>query len=212
MMKKIIFSLGILLFLVQGCASSYLQEAVNVSNEKKSYDKILVVSMASDKASKVRSERALVSKLAENGIQAVAAHEESITSSVSGKLSESEGRALAGSLSATGYQGIIVTNLVNTQQYTDVIPGGTSTSYYPVRYGRYGRYVGAYPITSWEPDRIQSGVEYILETCLYDIRVNKGDNLEWVGRFKVRDPSDLNKVTEKYVNELVEALLESSIQ
>ena len=198
--------------LIQGCASAYLQEAVNVSNKKKSYDKILVVSMASDKASKVRSERALVSKLAENGIQAVPSHEESLTSSISGKLSESEGRALASSLSTKGYQGIIVTNLINTQQYTDVIPGGTSTNYYPVRYGRYGRYVGAYPVTSWEPDRIQTGVEYILETCLYDIRVDKGDNLEWVGRFKVRDPSDVNKVTEKYVSELVSALLDSSIE
>jgi hypothetical protein len=93
-----------------------------------------------------------------------------------------------------------------------VIRGSTTTSYYPVRYGRYGRYVGAYPMTSWEPDRLQTGVEYILETCLYDIRVNDGDNLEWVGRFKVRDPSDLTKVTEKYVKELVDALMESSIQ
>mgnify|MGYP006283176329 CR=1 FL=1 len=210
-MKKVILS-GLILILVQACSSSYLQESIDVSKTKKSYDKILVVTRSSDKASRIRSERALVSKLAENGIQAIASHEEPLTSSIPEKSSEAQARAVAVQLSSKGYQGIIVTNLVDTQQYTDVIPGSTTTSYYPVRYGRYGRYVGAYPVSSWEPDRLQTGVEYILETCLYDIRVIDGDNLEWVGRFKVRDPSDLNKVTEKYVKELVEALMESSIQ
>ncbi len=211
-MKKLTIVCWLVFVLLQGCAGSYLQEAINVSNDKKSYDKILVVTRASDKASRIRSERALVNRLAESGIEAIASHEEPLTSALPEKISESQAKAFADKLSAKGYEGIIVTHLVNTQQYSDVIPGGTTTNYYPVRYGRYGRYVGAYPVTSWEPDRIQNGVEYILESCLYDLRVNDGDHLEWVGRFKIRDPSNLNNVTDKYVNELVEALLQSSIQ
>ena len=179
---------------------------------KKTYDKILVVTRTSDKTSRIRSEDALVNKLSENGIQAVASYQEPLTSSVSGKQTEASAKALANTLFSKGYQGVIITNLINTKQYTDVIPGGPNTTYFPVRYGRYGRYMGAYPITSWEPDQIQSGVDYILESCLYDIRVENEDNLQWVGRFKVRDPSNLTKATDQYMEELVGALLANSIQ
>ena len=58
---------------------------------------------------------------------------------------------------------------------------------------------------------IEVGIEYTLESCLYDITVDQKDNLQWVGRFKVRDPESLVKTIEKYSKELTTALLEQSI-
>jgi hypothetical protein len=64
---------------------------------------------------------------------------------------------------------------------------------------------------AWEPDRLITGTKYILESCLYALDDNDGDNLQWVGMFELKNPRDLNTVTVKYATELTEALLRESI-
>jgi hypothetical protein len=110
-----------------------------------------------------------------------------------------------------GYGGVVITNLISKDQYTDVVPGSTSTAYVPVRYGRFGRYYGTYPMSYWEPDQVKVGIQYTLESCFYDIRQNLNDNLQWVGRFQLKDPKSLTKSINKYSKELTENLMLESI-
>jgi len=210
-MKKILlFTLAGLLF--TSCGSSYLKNSTNVSNEKKSYEKIVVIARAKDNTARINFENQVVKDLGALGVNAIASIEVLKPEMLSENLSEKDIEKLRRLLVEEGYDGAIVTNLINAAQYTDVNSGGTGTAYVPVRYGRFGRYYRTYPVSYWEPDEVEVGMEYTLESCLYDIRNNENDNLQWVGRFKVKDPNDLMKVIQKYSSELTAELMEQSIQ
>ena len=210
-MKKIFILLLLKSLLLSGCASTYLQNSTNVSKQKKKYDKILVVSRSKDRTARVRAEDQMVRDLQARGVNAVSAIDVIKTASFDKELTDAELDDLRNKLIANGYDGVVITNLVDASQYKDVIPGSARTAYVPVRYGRFGRYYSAYPATYWEPDRVETGVEYTLESCLYDITVEGENDLQWIGRFKVKDPSNLLKVIEKYSAELTAELLAQSI-
>jgi hypothetical protein len=210
-MKKILAILGFTALLVSGCSSTYLQNSANVSQIKKSYDKILIVARAKDNLARIRFEDQIVKDFAAHGITALSSMDVIKTESFSKELTDKELENLRGKLVADGFSGVIITNLINAEQYTDVVPGNTRTAYYPARYGRFGSYYRAYPVTYWEPDQVKVGIKYTLESCLYDITVDQKDNLQWVGRFQVKDPSSIVKSVEKYSKELTEALLTESI-
>ncbi|PQB03971.1 hypothetical protein [Aureitalea marina] len=211
-MKKISFIALVCLLTLSGCSSKYLTSSSNVSQEKKSYDKILIVAIAKDLTSRIRFENQVVSDFATKGITAASSVDVIKKDSFDKKLTEAEIDMLRNTLKQAGFDGIIITNLIDASQYTDVIPGNTNTAYYPARYGRFGRYYSYYPVTYWEPDQVVTGVKYTLESVLYDLRVDDTDNLQWVGRFQVKDPSSISKSVSKYSYELVNALMESSIQ
>ena len=210
-MKKTIVLLSFSALLVSGCSSSYLQNSSNVSQIKRSYDKILVVARAKDNLSRIKFEDQVVQDFATHGITAMSSMKVIKTESFSKEVTEKDIGKLRVKLVADGFSGVIITNLISAEQYTDVIPGTTRTGYYPVSYGRFGRYYRAYPVTYWEPDQVKVGVKYTLESCLYDITIDQKDNLQWVGRFQVKDPGSLIKFIEKYSKELTEALLAENI-
>jgi hypothetical protein len=210
-MKQILAILGFTALLVSGCSSTYLQNSTNVSQIKKSYDKILVVAKAKDNTTRIKFEDQVVQDFAAQGITAFSSMNVIKKESFSKELSDKEIENLRNKLVADGFSGVIITNLVNAEQYTDVVPGNTRTAYYPARYGRFGSYYRAYPVTYWEPDQVRVGVKYTLESVLYDLTVDQKDNLQWVGRFQVKDPGSLVKSIEKYSKELTETLMSESI-
>ncbi|MGI9547861.1 MAG: hypothetical protein ACR2MM_11515 [Flavobacteriaceae bacterium] len=210
-MKKNILLMGFLLLFLSSCKTTYLQYSTNVSDVKKSYEKILIVSRSKDKTVRIKAEQQIVRELAARGVKAESSIEMIKTESFDKELSEKDLDELRKQLINMGYKAIVVNNLVDAQEYTDVIPGNTSTAYMPVRYGRFGRYYSYYPTRYWEPDRVETGMEYTLESCLYDLTITQGDNLQWVGQFKVKNPSDLMTVLEKFSSELTDELLVQSI-
>ena len=200
----------LIIFLLQGC-SSYLTSSENVSNTKNNYEKILVVGRSKDKTARIKFENSVVSQLAEQGLNAISSYSANAMVDINKKYSDSELSALKKRLMANGYDGVIVTNLINTEAYTDVISGGTSTAYVPTRVGRFGRYLTYYPITTWEPDQLKSGTKYVFESSLYRLAQGAGDNLQWVGRFEVKDPSSLEKTVNNYAVDLAKALVKNSV-
>ncbi len=210
-MKNRFLLLGLIIIFLTACKTTYLKQSTNVSNVKKSYEKVLIVSRSKDKTARLKAEQQMVRDLAARGINAEASFDVIQTESFTKEISEEDLDKLRKKLIADGYDAIIITNLINVEQYTDVTPGGVGTAYYPVRYRRFGRYYAYYPVSYWEPDRVETGVEYTLESCLYDLTVDQKDNLQWVGRFQVRNPSDLMTTIEKYSSELADELLAQSI-
>lgn len=210
-MKRTITMLGFMVLFMLGCGTTYLKNSSNVSKTKKKYDKILVVARSKEKLVRFRFEDQVVNDLAAQGVIAKSSKDIIRTEALNKDLSEGDMDNLRSKLVEDGYSGVIVTNLVNTSEYTDVLPGGTGTAYYPVRYGRFGRYYRSYPVNYWEPDQVETGIEYTLESCLYDLSIDLKDNLQWVGRFQVKDPSSLTKTIEKYSKELTTALIIESI-
>ena len=200
------------LVLLLSCCSSYLTSSENVSNTKNSYEKILVVGRTKDKTARIKFENQVVAKLNENGVEAAASHTIIETNDISKKPSATQLAALKQKLMNQGFDGAIVTFLINTEAYSDVVPGGSSTTYVPTRVGRFGRYLAYYPVTTWEPDQMKTGTKYIFESSLYQLRDDEKDNLQWVGRFEIKDPSNLTSTIDNYANDLVSALLKGSIQ
>ncbi|MEM9649318.1 MAG: hypothetical protein AAF969_12620 [Bacteroidota bacterium] len=199
-----------LMFLLSSC-SSYLTSSENVGKVKNSYNKILVVGRSKDKTARIKFENNVVNELAANGVNAIASHATKSIININKKYSESELVSLKKSLVSNKYDGVLVTNLINTEEYTDVLPGGSSTAYIPTRVGRFGRYLTYYPITTWEPDQIKTGTKFIFESTLYRLSENPGENLQWVGRFEVKDPSSLEKTVKNYAKDLTSALVKSSV-
>ncbi|MEM8846771.1 MAG: hypothetical protein AAFY00_06020, partial [Bacteroidota bacterium] len=200
----------LIVFLLQAC-SSYLTNSENVSNTKNNYDKILVVGRSKDKTTRIKFENSVISQLAEQGLNAISSYSANAMVDINRKYSDSELSTLKKRLMANGYDGVIVTNLINTEAYTDVVVGGTSTAYVPTRVGRFGRYLTYYPITTWEPDQLKSGTKYIFESSLYRLAEAAEDNLQWVGRFEVKDPSSLEKTVNNYAVDLAKALVKNSV-
>ncbi|WP_143542374.1 membrane lipoprotein lipid attachment site-containing protein [Robiginitalea sediminis] len=209
-MKKTIVLLVFALIL-SGC-STYLTQTHNVSKTKKEYQKVLVLARSQNRIARSLFERDLAEFFASRGISATPSIDSGIDIPMEGQVSEAQAETIRQQLRDAGYDGAIVTNLVNTEEYKEVIPGSATTDYYPVYYGRFRRYVSYYPATTWEPDRLITGTRHVLESTLYDLREASGDNLQWVGRFVVEDPVKIEKATQKYAQELGKALMESSIK
>ncbi|MEM9141362.1 MAG: hypothetical protein AAGA86_00150 [Bacteroidota bacterium] len=178
---------------------------------KQEYDRILVMGRSKDKTARLKFENQVVELLKSNGVNAVASYTRDGTRDLSRKFSDSEIQHFKTQLVSEGLDGAIITNLIDSEAYTDVIPGNTETTFVPARYGRFGRYYTLYPVTTWEPDQLVSGTRYIFESSLYHIEKKQGDNLQWVGRFELKDPGSIEKSSEQYAKELVAALLKNSI-
>ncbi|MFC2148335.1 hypothetical protein ACFLR9_07180 [Bacteroidota bacterium] len=198
-------------WLLTACGSSYLRESSNVSNIKKKYDKILVVAHTKDKVARIRAEGLVANELAIRGVKAESSVDVIKTENFSEEMSNEEIETLISQLLDAGFSGVLITNVINREQYKDIVRGGSNLEYHAPQYGRFGQYYSYYPATSWEPDRIETGVDYTVESCLYDITVAQKDNLQWVGRFKLKNPEDIKEAIAQYSKELVDALIDQSI-
>ncbi|WP_297706469.1 hypothetical protein [uncultured Eudoraea sp.] len=197
--------------LLADCGNSYLRESTNVSNIKKKYDKILVVARTKDKIARIRAEGLVVNELGLRGVKAESSVDVIKTENFSEEMSDEEIETLISQLLDAGFSGVLITNVINREQYKDVIRGGSNLEYQAPQYGRFGQYYNYYPATSWEPDQIETGVDYTVESCLYDITVAQKDNLQWVGRFKLKNPTDIKEAIAQYSKELADALIDQSI-
>lgn len=209
-MKNIVF-ISILSILSLGCSTSYLTQSRNYAPGKRSYQKIAVIGVSKSYLARTQFEEEVAAKLKASGVHAIPSIHSGISIPMDEAFNAQQTEELNRQLLEAGYDGALVTNLINTSEYTDVIPGTGYIGFYPVRYGRFGRYTAFYTIPYWEPDRMISGTRYVLESCLYALDNGQADNLQWVGMFELKDPRNLNTVTLKYAVELSEALLRESI-
>ena len=152
--------------LLADCSNSYLRESTNVSSVKKNYDKILVVAHTKDKIARIRAEGLVVNELGLRGVNAASSVDVIKTENFSKELSEDEINTLISKLIEAGFSGVLITNVIDTEQYKYVIPGVSNVGYQSPQYGRFGQYYSYYPATSWEPDRIETAVDYTVESCV----------------------------------------------
>ena len=119
---KNLFALFLVGLMMTSCKTTYLKQSTNVSNQKKSYNNILVVSRSKDKTARIKAETQMVKDLAARGVKAAPSIDVIQTESFSKELSEADLEALRENLVANGYDGILITNLINAEQYQDRHP------------------------------------------------------------------------------------------
>jgi hypothetical protein len=183
-----------------------------VVDAKKSYSKILVISRGKNEIARSLLEQDIAKELKGHGVNAVAYHKESgIGVPVDVELSEEQVEGLKQKVIDGGYDGAIITHLVNTEEYRELIPVGVYPSTDPNFYGQWGYYWTYYPVYDLAPGTTLTGTRFELESALYDIRSSGGNSLQWLGRFKLEDPEDIQQATAQYAKELVNGMMLKSI-
>jgi hypothetical protein len=141
------------------------------------FQKILVVGLSRKETVRRTFESEFVTQLGKHGVSSVP----SATTLPAG--SEKDRELLKQTLVAGGYDGVIVTRLVDMTKETTYVPG---TAYAPSPYygGFYSYYYTAYPAV-YDPGYLVESTIVQIETNLYDIRSEK---LVWSGISEVVDP------------------------
>ncbi len=195
----------VFLALLSGCATSYLTSSHSTIDHKKQYEQIVVVAKSKSQATRFNFEQEITDKLLARGVNAVTSETLVPHSAIANNPDKAELESIRRELVSKGADGVIITTLIDKENYVDVIPGARGA--YPYHMRAYDRYWGHYPVTYWEPDRLVSVVVYYLESALYDITV-EDDNLRWVGNFKVKGPGAVAKWSKKFATDLSEALVD----
>jgi hypothetical protein len=203
MKTRIIVSFIAMIFL-WSCASTMKYTWTKENYQGKKFNRILVIVEAQTQQGRMNGENAIVDVLAKEGITAsnsliVFPPNEKIED-----LSEDEieARILAG-----GYDGVMVTSLVDAKT-RDVREGGGSYSQ-PVSY-RYGRHIRTGYVHMQEPEYYRQEKTFVLETRLFDVEdAATKESVVWSGQSELTDPSSAESAAKKYSKQLVKTLLES---
>ena len=171
-------------FLLLGCGSTFMTQSKTVVDTKKSYSKILVISRGKNEISRSLLEQDIAKELKGHGVNAVAYHKESgIGVPVDVELTEAQLEDLKSQVIDGGYDGAIITHLVNVEEYRDLIPSGVYPSTDPNYYGQWGYYWNYYPVYDFiAPGYTTEKTRFEVESALYDIRNTGGNSLHWLGR------------------------------
>jgi uncharacterized protein YceK len=209
-MKNVSFFL-LLAILISGC-SSYISSSQNISNQKRNYVKVLVISRLQNEVARAVMERQVSQQLVAKGVPALASFDSPFDIPIETQPAPEELEILRNKVIDAGFNGIILVQLVDTKQLKEVVPGTTYTALAPTYYGSFGTYFAYFPLVSWGPDQINETTEFGLENTFFSLEKGQTAKLEWVGRFNVEDPSDIEKAMDKYASELVNALMKESIE
>ncbi len=208
MKKSILLLLAGLLLTACG---SYLAHSENVSKARKPYSKVLVLAWSQNEIARALFEKDVVEALGKKGITGVRSLDSGIAIPTDHKLSESEAAAIGDELRAQGYDGALVTHLVDTEEYREVLPESFSPGFYPSYSMQFGGYLGYFPANAWQPERMVTGTRFVFETALYDLRSERAENLQWIGYFVLEDPTDIRETTARYAKELAVSLRQNSM-
>lgn len=204
-MKRItFFLLALVTVFLWSCSSTMNYTWTKEGYEGRKYDKILVIVEAQTNQGRVNGEDAIVNALTKEGVNATNSINIFPVNENNHDLSEDEieNRILEG-----GYDGVLVTSLVDARSREVREGGGT---YMQPTYYRYGRYVRRGYVHMQEPEYYRQEKTFVLETQFFDVadHANK-ESVVWSGQSELTDPSSAESAAKSYSKKLVRTLLES---
>ncbi|MEL6485236.1 MAG: hypothetical protein AAFP96_10370, partial [Bacteroidota bacterium] len=207
----------ILMLTILVFTSSHAQKFVSshtVGNEMKTYSKVLVVVKTKDAARRVGLEDDIVMRLKSEDINAMPSHLRLDQKTLNAKAKDAEAiEVFVSKLRENGFEGILVTSLVDAKESVTYNAAEYRTTTVPVRYGRFGRYYSTARVGVYEPATVEKHQKFILESLLYDLRESsKQNSLHWIGKIKVTDPKSFEKTSNKYAKTLVKKITKEAIQ
>jgi len=204
MKLRVTLSLVTFVFLFS-CTSTMKYTWTSDGYEGRKYQKILVIAESRTQQGRMNAENAIVDALTKEGVTA--------TNSLSvfpqlkvHELSEDEieNRILSG-----GYDGVLVTSLVDAK--TREVREGGGTYYQPVAYP-YGRRIRTGYVHMQEPEYYRPETTYVLETQFFDAADHATkESVVWSGQSELTDPSSAESAAKSYSKKLVKTLLETGV-
>lgn len=179
---------------------------------------ILVIARTANTSARIAFENEIVNQLSERGINATASFTKFPKLKPDQKVTEDNQEEIKNVLKNEGFNGVIITVIKDTQEYTKTVTddahysGGTYYGYYPRYYGgfygyyhnpmsysTYGNYVNSTSTT-------YSATDYILETAIYDLDAENENQLVAVVTSKIEDPENAGTTAKQYVKAITKSL------
>ncbi|WP_346859170.1 hypothetical protein [uncultured Draconibacterium sp.] len=207
MMKKVkLLLLGVTMIVAWSCSTTMNYTWTNEGYQGRKYDKILVVVEAKTPQGRINSESAIVDRLQAEGITASNSIQVFPFNENNHELTEEE---IENRIQSGGYDGVLITSLVDASS-RDVREGG-GTYMQPVSY-RYGRYIRTGYVHLQEPEYYRQEKTYVMETRFFDVaeKATK-ESVVWSGQSELTDPSSVDSAAKSYSKKLVKTLLDSGI-
>lgn len=179
---------------------------------------ILVIARTNNTSARVFFENEIVSQLAKKNIKATASFSGLSSLNPNKVISQQEQKALKAQIQKQGYNGVVVTVIKDKENFTKTVTedggyqGGTFFGTYPAYYGGfYGYYndpmsyatKGVYKEST---ATTYTTANYILETVVYDLEKQVGEQLVAVVSTKLEEPDAASSIVRKYVAEVIKAL------
>lgn len=214
--KKAIILLVLVLF-VTNCASVKLADSWNSENfDSVKTKKVLVIARANDMDVRTAYEQAIVLKLKEEGVDAVAAVKMFPDLKENKNRSQEDINALVESFKTKGINAIILTALKDTK-VEESQPQSNSNNYISTaNIGRYGiSFTDYYNVHSIEyisrnlkplyndssdVSMPLSSTTYVLEAVIYDLTLENNEQLVGVFEIEAVDPKSGKQVLDKFTN------------
>jgi hypothetical protein len=203
MKTRIIVSFIAMIFL-WSCTSTMKYTWTKENYQGKKFNRILVIVEAQTQQGRMDGENAIVDVLAKKGITASNSLIVFPPNEKTESLSEDE---IEARILASGYDGVMVTSLVDAKT-RDVREGGGAYSQ-PVSY-RYGRHIRTGYGHMQEPEYYRQEKTFVLETRLFDVEdAATKESVVWSGQSELTDPSSAESAAKTYSKKLIKTLLES---
>ncbi|WP_027391493.1 hypothetical protein [Aquimarina latercula] len=210
---KIIITITIIMSLIS-CSSVKVTDSwkdINTTNIKNK--NIMVVSRTNDVIIRTRFERDLASNLNQKGYESIESFILFPDSNTNCDVDKKELNQIKSEIQDNGIEVIVVTNLRDTQEYTETVT--TGTSYYVDVFPYYGRgyYRGFYRyydssyISSDQITQVTAhNTRYILETLVYDLTKPEEKQLICVITSSIENPDSLGSTSKDYAKQIVKKL------
>ncbi len=158
--------------------------------------KVLVVGMAQDENTRVEFETRLVNRLEDNGVEAVRSLDLFDVEFTSSEKSEEELSEIEGQLLDKGFDAILFTKVVGTENKRSFKERMNNIDALFVRFSNdYLEHQDIY----YNPRYYDTFNIYNVETSLYCICVGKERELIWRGNIDVTEPSNMDKTIDSYI-------------
>jgi hypothetical protein len=203
MKKRTIIALFAIAFL-WSCSTTMQYTWTKENYEGRKYNKILVIAEAQTQSGRTNAETAIVDALTKEGITATNSMTVFPPGENTHELSEEE---IENRILERGYDGVLITSLVDAKSREVREGGGTYTQ--PVYY-RYGRYARRGYVHMQEPEYYRQEKTYVLETQFFDVSdAATRESVVWSGQSELTDPSSAESAAKSYSKKLVKTLLDS---
>lgn len=186
-------AMSVLLVTLAGCASTSIRDSWVAPDLQAplEFDKVLVVFMDPNEATRRAAEDALVERLGAD--RAVASHTMLTGDEV--QNAQANEQAVRREVRAAGFDAAVVMRMVNEQQKLSYTPGMTYPPYYGGFYGYYG-WGWNY---AYSPGYLRTDTIVSVETNLYSL---EDDALIWAGVTETFNPTQVTQM----VNEIADAV------
>ena len=170
--------------------------------------KVLVVGMAQDDNTRVEFETRLVNRLEDNGVEAVRSLDLFDVEFTSSEKSEEELSEVEGQLLDKGFDAILFTKVVGTENKRSFKERMNNIDALFVRFSNdYLEHQDIY----YDPRYYDTFNIYNVETSLYCICVGKEMELIWRGNIDVTEPSNVDKAIDSYIKIITGEMAEQDV-